>query len=58
MKRADGYTSDEFKSNTIYSEQHANDLAQHIDYSELHDISSYSEQAEQDAEYLEQYVNF
>ena len=38
-----------------YSEQHANDLAQHIDYSELHDISGYSEQ---DAEYSEQYVNF
>ena len=27
-----------------YSEEHANDLAQHIGYSELHGISSYSEQ--------------
>ena len=33
----------------------ANDLAQHIDYPELHNISSYSEQH---AEYSEQYANF
>ena len=38
-----------------YTEQHTNDLAQQIDYSELHGISSY---LEQDAEYSEQYVNF
>ena len=38
-----------------FSEQHANDLAQNTDYSELHNISSYSEQH---AEYSEQCVNF
>ena len=52
-KRADGYTSEEFKSN--YSEQYVNNLAQHIDSSEQHTTCNYSEQH---AEYAEQYVNF
>ena len=53
MKGADGFPSEEFKSNN-YSEQQANDLTQHIDYSEQHIASNYSEQH---AEYSEQYVN-
>ena len=52
MKQADGYISEEFKSN--HSEQHATDLAQYIHYSEQHATSNYSEQQ---AEYSEQYVN-